>query len=158
MVSTKGAWGAPIFFFIFQHLQDKPKWLCKLGGSLSPQIGLHLSQNQIQALKSQQKFTSCEPKQRVEKRDHMLISHRHKSIGQVFDVADENGKPQAKAKLAECFVTTFGNPDPKLVSGMGFGSDIQKYKTEFSKFWQQNFPREPLSDSTELFVCVWEHV
>lgn len=125
---------------------------------MSSQTGLYLSANQIQALKSQRKLTSCEPKQRIEKIDGNLVSDRKKSVGQVFDVADERGKPQAKAKLLECFVTTFGNPDPKLVSGMGFGSDIQKCKSEYAMFWKRNFPTETLNDSTELFVSIWEYV
>ena len=107
---------------------------------------------------SQQKFTCCEPKLRIEEIDSTLIPERRKLVGQVFDVVDEVGKHQAKAKLSECFITTFGNPDAKLVFGMGFGSDIQKCKSEYAKFWKQSFPTETLNDSTELFVSVWEYV
>ncbi len=121
-------------------------------------IGLFLPQNQIDSLKSGNKFTTCEPKRRIEGLDSQLISNRQKSIGQIFDVADEDGKIQTKAKLTNCFITTFGKPDPKFVSELGFGSDDQKMKTEYSKFWQNNFPGEQLTDSTELFVTMWEPV
>lgn len=119
-------------------------------------IGLYLSQSQIESLQAGNKFTTCEPKKRVEMIDSKLISHREKSIGQIFDVADENGKIQTKAKLTDCFITTFGKPDPKFVAGMGFGSDLQKMKSDYLKFWQNNFPSEQLTDSTELFVTIWE--
>lgn len=121
-------------------------------------IGLYLTQNQIDSLKSGNKFTTCEPKQRIEKLDHQLIPSRQKSIGQIFDVADEGGKVQIKAKLVDCFITTFGKPDPKFVFEMGFGSDYQKMKSEYSKFWQDNFPSEQLNDTTELFVTMWDPI
>ena len=119
-------------------------------------IGLILPQSQIESLKSGNKLTTCEPKQRVEKLDSQLIPSRLKSIGRIFTVADENGKIQTKAKLTNCFIMTFGKPDPKFVFEMGFGSDAQKMKTEYAKFWENNFPNEQLTDSTELFVTMWE--
>ena len=119
-------------------------------------IGLYLPQSQIESLQAGNKFTTCEPKQRVEQIDVKLISQRVKSIGHTFDVADENGKIQMKAKLTDCFVTTFGKPDPKFVVGLGFGSDVQKMKSEYAKFRQNNFSGEPLTNSTELFVTIWE--
>lgn len=125
---------------------------------MSARIGLYLSNNQIQTLKSQQKLVSCEPLQRLEKIDSNLISDRKNSVGQIFDVVDDNGKTQAKAKLSECFITTYGAPDSKLVSGMGFGSNTQEYKSEYITFWQQNFPTESLDESTELFISIWEYV
>lgn len=123
---------------------------------MEPAIGLFLPQSQIDSLKSGNKFTTCEPKQRVEKLDSQLIQNRQKSIGQIFNVADESGKIQTKAKLTNCFIMSFGKPDPKFVSAMGFGTDDQKMKTEYAKFWENNFPNEQLTDSTELFVTMWE--
>ena len=125
---------------------------------MSHEIGLYLSPGQIESLKAGNKFTTCEPKERLEKIDRQVISNRQKSIGQIFDVANENGKVQTKAKLTDSFLTTFGKPDPKFVSGMGFGSEDKKMKSEYSKFWQNNFPGENLTDSTELLVTVWEPV
>ncbi len=121
-------------------------------------IGLYLPQSQIDSLKSGNKFTTCEPKQRVEKIDSQLISSRQKSIGKIFDVADESGKIQTKARLTDCFITTFGQPDLKFVIGLGFGSDCKRMQSEYSKFWQNNFPSEQLNDTTELFVTMWEPV
>ena len=107
---------------------------------MDQKIGLFLPQSQIDSLKSGKRFTTCEPKLRIEKIDSQLIPNRQKSIGQIFNVADENGKVHAKAMLTNCFMTTLGKPYLKFVSEMGFGSDDQKMKTEYSKFWQNNFP------------------
>lgn len=122
-----------------------------------PNIGLYLEPNQIQTLVSGQKLTSCEPKLRIDKIDSSFVQVRNNSIGKVFDVADEGGKIRTKAKLIECYITTFGNPKAGMVSGLGFGTDVQRYKSEYSEFWKKNFPEEMLTEESELFVTVWEH-
>jgi hypothetical protein len=39
------------------------------------------------------------------------------SIGKIFGVADVYGSVQTKARLVDAFVTTFGNPDIRLLEG-----------------------------------------
>ncbi|MCC2677944.1 MAG: hypothetical protein K0R29_520 [Pseudobdellovibrio sp.] len=121
-------------------------------------IGLYLGEFEIQNLIATGRLTSCEPKLRIDGIDSSFIKNRMRSVGKVFDVADEDGNIKTKAKLADSFITTFGNPDPKMVSGLGFGSDVQACKEQYSAFWKENFPEVSLTDSTELFVSIWEHV
>ena len=121
-------------------------------------IGIYIPKPQIDSLKSGNIFTTCEPRERIEKIAPYLITSRLSSIGQVFEVADEGGSAHTRAKLIDCFITTFGSPDLKFVSGMGFGADVAKCKFEYEKFWKINFPTDELSEATELFVTVWEPV
>ncbi len=121
-------------------------------------IGLFLGSSEIQNLISTGKLTSCEPKLRIDSIDSTFIQERLGSVGKIFSVADEDGNVKTKAKLTNSFVTTYGNPDSKMVSGLGFGNDIQKCKEQYAIFWKENFSESSLNDSTELFVSIWEHV
>jgi hypothetical protein len=42
------------------------------------------------------------------------------------------------------------------LSGLGFGSDVERFQTGYSKFWTMNFGTEPLNAETELLVTTWE--
>jgi len=121
-------------------------------------IGLYLGPSEIENLIATHQLTSCEPKLRIDGIDSTFIQKRMASIGKVFAVADENGIVKTKAKLTDSFITTFGNPHSKMVAGLGFGTDTQTCKNHYAIFWKENFPETDLTDSTELFVSVWEHV
>jgi uncharacterized protein YhfF len=125
---------------------------------MSRSIGLHLPKSQIALFKPGETYTTCQPKERTEKIDSTHISRMRVSVGQTFQVADEKGAVQAEVKLLNCFMTTFGSLDPEFVAGMGFGTNIEKCKIEYAKFWQQAFPGEPLIDATELFVTIWQFI
>ena len=127
-------------------------------GSMSQNIGIFVSENQIISLKAGNSFTTCEPKERLDSIKPSVISERLCSIGNTYDVADENGQIQTRAKLKDAFVMTFGALDSRFVDGMGFGGDIRKCKSSYEDFWNANFPKEKLTDATELFVTIWEPV
>lgn len=121
-------------------------------------IGLFLGPYELENLVSTGSLTSCEPKMRIDSIDSTFVDERMNSVGKIFAVADEDGNIKTSAKLKDAFVTTHGNPDLRMVAGLGFDSDIQKYKEQYELFWKQNFPESSLLDSTELFVCIWEHL
>jgi uncharacterized protein YhfF len=125
-------------------------------GGLMP-IGLYLSPSATKRLKSEGLVT-CESKEHLEKIEPGIVQKRMKSIGSVFDVADESGAVQTKAKLIDAFVTTFGNMDMRLVQARGFSSDRARCQKEYRHVWEATFPGKPLGSATELFVAIYEPV
>lgn len=119
---------------------------------------MYLDRVPLERLNSGHPLTSCEPRERVERLKEGSVGERLSAVGQQFDVADLHGNIVAKAKLADCFITTFGSPNEKLLGGLGFGSDVSLFRSEYGKFWEGNFPNQKLNDATELFVQVWEPV
>jgi uncharacterized protein YhfF len=114
-----------------------------------------LSSEQLQCLASG-RLTTCESKARLEKLEPGRVQNKLKSAGDIVQVSDISGMPVMTAKLVDAFLTTFGQPNARLIQGLGFGSDINRYKQEYQSFWQQAFGNEPLSDSTELLVTIYE--
>lgn len=120
-------------------------------------IGLYLPTSAIEGLKKQA-TTYCQPKVRTDRISPGSVEETIRSIGQVFDVADEDGVVHMSARLIDAFVTTYGDPDPRLTKGYGFGTDIKSYQDAYRKFWQSNFPDDILNNDTELFVFTYEPI
>ena len=55
-------------------------------------------------------------------------------------------------------MTTFGNPDPRLLQLIGFADHLERFHTQYHGFYKQQFPDEDLIEETELFVTVYEPV
>ena len=117
-------------------------------------IGLYVGESQIDYMKAGNSLTSCEPRKRLDEIDRNLVPEQLKAIGQVFDVADEEGEPRLQATLKDCFITTYGNPDMRLITGLGF-KEVSEFQNGYSEFWKANFPKAKLLDTTELFISVW---
>ncbi|MFZ3231224.1 MAG: hypothetical protein WA160_13535 [Pseudobdellovibrio sp.] len=103
-------------------------------------------------------FVSCEPTDRVEQIAPGLIEERIAEVGQTYLICDMKKEEVGKAKLAEAFTTTFGNPDPRLLELLGFAGQPDKFHSQYAGFYQQQFPGEVLIEDTELFVTVYEPV
>lgn len=50
------------------------------------------------------------------------------SVGQELTVFDADGEPRCNVVVLEVFETSWGDPDPKLVRGDGYGTDIEGWK------------------------------
>jgi uncharacterized protein YhfF len=103
-------------------------------------------------------FVTCEPVERIEEVQEGLIDERLAEVGTVYLVCDMQKEIQGKAKLIDAFVTTYGDPDPKLLEYMGFKDNASKFHKEYAGLFKKLFPEEPLIDETELFVTAYEPV
>lgn len=120
-------------------------------------VGLYLDPISMEILKNGV-FVSCEPTDRVEQIAPGLIEERIAEVGQTYLICDMKKEEVGKAKLAEAFTTTFGNPDPRLLELLGFAGQPDKFHSQYAGFYQQQFPGEVLIEDTELFVTVYEPV
>lgn len=120
-------------------------------------VGLYLDHVALQILKNGL-FVSCEPKERIEQISPGLTDQRLAEVGETYLVCDLNQQVQAKAKLVDAFATTYGDPDLRLLKFLGFSDNPDRFRTEYSGFFKQQFPDEVLIDETELFVTAYEPV
>ena len=120
-------------------------------------IGLYLPLEEIERVKKEG-ATFCQPKVRVEALEPGLVQKTIVSVGKVFDVADEEGKVRAQARLTDAFITTFGSPDARLLEGYGFKGNVVGFQDKCREFWHQQFPDSRLSEKTELFVIIYSPV
>lgn len=120
-------------------------------------IGLYLDPISLQILKNGL-FVSCEPKDCIEKISPSLVRERVAEVGQTYLVCNMKKEEVGKAKLVEAFLTTFGNPKPRLLELIGFTGQVERFHSQYSGFYKQQFPDEILIEETELFVTVYESV
>jgi uncharacterized protein YhfF len=120
-------------------------------------IGLYLDDISMQVLKKGV-FVSCEPMESIEALAPGLPDERMSEIGQIYLVANMEKETQGKAKLVDAFVTTFGQPDPRLIEIVGFRDDSEKFRAEYGNFYRKQFPNVELGDETELFVTIYEPI
>ena len=120
-------------------------------------IGLYLDPISLQILKSGL-FVSCEPKDRIDKISPGLVNERVAEVGQTYLICNLQKEEIGKAKLVEAFLTTFGNPAPRLLELIGFTGKTERFHSQYLGFYTQQFPDEILIEETELFVTVYEPV
>ncbi len=120
-------------------------------------IGLYLDPVSMQILKNGV-FVSCEPKDRIEKISPGLTDERVAEVGHTYLVCNMMKEEIGKAKLVDAFMTTFGNPDNRLLKLIGFADQLDRFQTQYAGLYKQQFPDEDLIEETELFVTVYEPV
>lgn len=81
-------------------------------------------------------------------------------IGRPMTLIDPEGDPVANLVIREVFTTTWGEPDPRLVAGEGFGDDPDRYRTVMRPLVAIDLEDEglELTIDTELLVEVFELV
>lgn len=50
------------------------------------------------------------------------------ATGEVLTVLDSEGQPACNVRVLEVFETTWGDPDPRLVAGEGYGQDADAWR------------------------------
>lgn len=120
-------------------------------------IGLYLDKVSMHIL-NQGIFVSCEPVERIDAVQPGLVDERLNEKGNTFLVCDLEKEIQGKAKLADAFITTFGEPDPIMLAYMGFKDQVEKFQVEYAGLFEKQFPEFSLMEETELLVCVYEPV
>src|SRR5687767_6058034 len=110
----------------------------------------HLTSNQLAILERERHVTTCEPKMRLERMSPGVSAELVDYLGQKVALYDESDRPAGYAWLEAAFETTYADPHPYLVSGMGFEADILAFKKAYRGFWAASFPGEALRDGTIL--------
>ncbi|GCE28708.1 hypothetical protein KDA_41920 [Dictyobacter alpinus] len=114
-------------------------------------LGLRL----IQQIIAGKKTATCAPMFSYSKEELIEI---FSSPGEMVTVVDKEQRPYCNVHMIDAFLTTFGNPDPRLVSGEGNGEDSEQFKQEHRQDWQSWLESEghSLTDETQLVVQVFE--
>ena len=60
--------------------------------------------------------------------DDEEVVEMHTSEGQPVTVFDADGEPRGNVVVREVFETTWGDPDPRLVAGDGYGEDVDGWR------------------------------
>lgn len=50
------------------------------------------------------------------------------AVGSELTVVDSDGEPACNVRVLEVFETTWGDPDPRLVAGEGYGEDVDAWR------------------------------
>ncbi len=78
-------------------------------------------------------------------------------VGRPLTLIDPEGDPVANLRVTEVFETTWGDPDPRLVAGEGFGTDVERFRTVMHDTVAVDLEDEgrELTDDTVLLVEVF---
>ena len=76
------------------------------------------------------------------------------AVGGVLTVVDSDGEPACNVRVVEVLTTTWGDPDPRLVAGEGYGQDIDAWRRFAGPALEAGLADEglELTDATELLV------
>lgn len=75
-------------------------------------------------------------------------------VGTLLTVVDEHGEPACNVAVEEVFATTWGEPDPRLVTGEGYRDDVDAWRRFVGPALADGLADEglELTDDTELLV------
>lgn len=76
------------------------------------------------------------------------------AVGGILTVVDSDGEPACNVRVLEAFTTTWGEPDPRLVAGEGYGEDVAAWRRFVEPALAAGLATEDreLDDDTELLV------
>ena len=86
------------------------------------------------------------------------LNDLYASVGKLTTVIDKNQKPRCNIKILDVFETKFGLPDPRLVQGEGYGSNVEAFRDAHRKAWSDlvNSGQLILNEETVLIVELFE--
>lgn len=86
--------------------------------------------------------------------DDEEIEELRSSVGQELSVFDADGEPRCNVLVLEVFVTTWGDPDPRLVRGDGYENDVEGWRRANRALLEGALEEAgvELDESTELVV------
>ena len=76
------------------------------------------------------------------------------AVGQPLTVLDSDGEPACNVRVVEVFETAWGDPDPRLVAGEGYGGDVDAWRRFVGPALADGLAAEglELTDDTVLLV------
>lgn len=90
----------------------------------------------------------------VELLDEADAAAMRAGVGGVLTVVDSDGEPACNVRVVETFTTTWGDPDPRLVAGEGYGRDTASWRRFVEPSLAAGLADEDLelTDDTRLLV------
>jgi uncharacterized protein YhfF len=122
----------------------------EFGGKYDP----GLSERLIQQIQEGVKTATCDLKSLCTEQELADLDAPH---GWLETVIDDQGSPRCNVRVTAVYETTFGDPDPRLVSGEGDGEDLEKFKSDHGRWFSlvlKDRGLPPLADDSALIV--WE--
>lgn len=82
------------------------------------------------------------------------VEAMHGAVGDVLTVVDSDGEPACNVRVLAVFTTTWGDPDPRLVAGEGYGEDVEAWRRFVEPALAAGLANEELAldGETELLV------
>ena len=76
------------------------------------------------------------------------------ATGSMLTVVDGDGQPAANVRVVDVFTTTWGDPDPRLVRGEGYGEAVDAWRRFVGPTLAAGLAEdgEELTDTTDLLV------
>src|SRR5689334_7491523 len=100
----------------------------------------YLTDSQLKILADTRHLTICEPKMRIERQQPGISAELVDYLGQKVALFGADERPHGYAYLEAAFETTYGDPHPYLVSGMGFDADVAGFQKAYRAYWAASFP------------------
>ncbi len=82
------------------------------------------------------------------------LADLRQSVGKPVTVTDKSGNPRCNIRITEVFETTFGNPDPRLVAGEGYGTDVRAFQLAHEQAWADLAAQGLLKLNVETILVV----
>lgn len=86
----------------------------------------------IQQIIKGEKTATCAPKEAYTVEE---LEETWSMVGNYATVRDKYGNAHCNIYTKEVFETSFGNPDPRLVEGEGFGTDAKAFQEAHHRAW-----------------------
>lgn len=112
-----------------------------------------LDSEMIEKLLEQRHFTTCTPKENLKPESLRRILG---SVGRLMTVLDEKRRPRCNVRVTEAYETCFGAPCPRFLAAMGYGEDIERFRRDYTAFWEKHIQTGPLTPATILVVESYE--
>ena len=76
------------------------------------------------------KTATCSPKFSLSEDE---LAECHANVGKLVTITNKDGVPRCNIRVVECFETTFGDPDPRLLAGEGSTPD--EFRENHRRAW-----------------------
>ncbi len=123
----------------------------ELGWSGDGGLGERLCRQVIEGTKT----ATCAPKGDYSAEE---LAEAFAGRGELHHLVDPSGAHWAVIRVTDVFETTFGDPDPRLVRGEGYGDDAAAFRRDHRAVWEADMAERkmPLTDETVLIAEVFE--
>jgi uncharacterized protein YhfF len=109
----------------------------------------------IQQILEGKKTATCAPLFGYQKEELTAV---FASQGELVTVIDKEQRSWCNVRIVDVFQTSFGNPDPRLVSGEGNGDNAEQFRQDHQRDWESWLAAEgySLTNETVLVAEVFE--
>ena len=86
------------------------------------------------------------------------LAEARANVGKIVTITSKDGVPRCNVRILECFETTFGDPEPRLLEGEGSGRE--EFRANHRRAWGEWLAGlgKQLTDDLVLFAERFELV